>query len=131
MDSFLFALFAIFGALCRYSLEVLLPFHDFPVATLTINLIGCFLLAFVTRFLIWVPKLPTKMVTAIGTGFVGSFTTFSTFTLETAQLFERGTYLTGAGYLVISCVGGLTACLLGYRSSLILLNRRKRRGRVC
>lgn len=131
MNPFLFALFAIFGALFRYSLELLLPFRDFPVGTLTINLTGCFLLAFVTRFLIWVPKLPTKMVTAIGTGFIGSFTTFSTFTLETVRLLERGAYLTGAAYLAISCVGGLTACLLGYRGSLMLLNRRKRRGKVC
>ncbi|MFT8317614.1 MAG: CrcB family protein [Sporolactobacillus sp.] len=123
----LFAFFGIIGACSRYSLELLIPFHSYPVATLIINLFGCFLLAFVTRFLIWVPGLSQRLVSAIGTGFVGSFTTFSTFTLENAQLLNRGAYIAAASYLVFSIGGGLAACALGYRLSKMLLIHRKRR----
>ncbi|MFX3619304.1 MAG: CrcB family protein [Sporolactobacillus sp.] len=123
----LFALFGIIGAWFRYSLEILMPFHSYPVATLVINILGCFLLAFVTRFLIWIPRLSQQMVSAIGTGFVGSFTTFSTFTLENAQLLNRGAYIAAASYLIFSIGGGLAACALGYRLSKMLLIHRKRR----
>lgn len=116
--------FGILGALARYSIELTLPTTSFPLATLFINLLGCFLLAFVVRFLIWLPRLSSKMVTAIGTGFVGSFTTFSTFALESSIL-SRTHFLIAAGYMIASLIGGLLACVLGYRLSKMLLIRFK------
>ncbi|CAM3119806.1 fluoride efflux transporter FluC [Sporolactobacillus spathodeae] len=126
MSYFLFALFGILGALARYSLEWMIPSHAFPFATLLINLVGCFLLAFVTRFLVWIPGFSQRFVSIIGTGFVGSFTTFSTFTLETAQAMQRGAYLTAAVYFLLSAIGGLIACLIGYKFSKYLLTRKRR-----
>jgi CrcB protein len=120
----LLILFGILGALARYSLELLIQTPSFPLATLLINLIGCFLLAFVTRFLIWLPFLSSKLVSAISTGFVGSFTTFSTFALESSHLLQSNLFV-AAVYLVASAGGGFYACLLGYRTSKSLLSKRR------
>ncbi|MDD9150230.1 MULTISPECIES: fluoride efflux transporter FluC [unclassified Sporolactobacillus] len=124
----LLVVFSILGALSRYSLELLIHSQSFPLATLLINLLGCFLLAFVTRFLSWLPQLSTRVVSAIGTGFVGSFTTFSTFAFETFHLFQAGSYLLAFSYLMISSIGGFFACSLGYQTSkfLLILIREKR-----
>lgn len=130
MTYFLFAVFGILGALARYTLEWLIPSQSFPLATLAINLAGCFLLAIVTRLLIWVPGFSQRLVSTIGTGFVGSFTTFSTFTLELVRALQRGAYLTAAVYFLVSGIGGILACLLGYRLSHYLLRRRRRRARA-
>lgn len=120
----LLVLFGILGALARYYIELIIPASTFPLATLLINLLGCFLLAFVVRFLIWLPWLSSKLVTAIGTGFVGSFTTFSTFALESSRLIQTH-LLVAAGYILASLVGGLLACALGYRVSKMFLLRLK------
>lgn len=118
-------LFGMLGAVARYAIDLLIHTGSFPLATLIINLAGCFLLAFVVRFLIWMPWLSSGMVTAMGTGFVGSFTTFSTFALESSR-FILNQPLIAAGYILLSLFGGLLACVLGYRASKILLVIRRK-----
>ncbi|WP_100486274.1 fluoride efflux transporter FluC [Sporolactobacillus pectinivorans] len=121
----LLILFGVLGALARYALESLIHTSSFPLATLIINIVGCFLLAFVIQFLIWLPWLSSRMVSAIGTGFVGSFTTFSTFALESSQLIQKNLPI-AIGYILASLIGGLLACLLGYWTSKTLLIHKRR-----
>lgn len=118
-------LFGVMGAMSRYGLGLLIDTAHYPLATLIINLLGCFLLAFVTRFLTQLPALSPQLTSAIGTGFIGSFTTFSTFALESTELLQGGDYLSAASYIFISLFGGLIACVLGFQLGSVLLDRRK------
>ena len=102
------------GATLRYSLSLLL-FHGtvFPFSTLSINLIGCFLLTYLTAGLFSKADIPANIKTAIGTGFIGSFTTFSAFSVETITLFTNEEYALGITYIAISLIGGLLMSSFG------------------
>ena len=104
-----------FGAILRYLLGLLLFTNSlFPYATLSINLIGSFLLAWLTTSLFQKTSLPASIKTAIGTGFVGSFTTFSTVSVETVELFRNGNIWLGILYVLGSVFGGLLMSGLGF-----------------
>lgn len=103
------------GAILRYVIGVsLFTNTTFPYATLIINLIGSFLLAWLTTNLFRKIPISPAFATAIGTGFVGSFTTFSTLSVETVKLFQNGNILIGLFYIIISIIGGLAMSRLGF-----------------
>lgn len=65
--------------------------RGFPYGTLTVNLLGSFLLGFLTEALVLSRvAIALEYRTAILVGFIGAFTTFSTFALETVYLLEQG-----------------------------------------
>ena len=102
------------GATLRYSLSLLLFYETvFPFSTLCINLIGCFLLTYLTAGLFPKINISANMKTAIGTGFIGSFTTFSAFSVETITLFINEAYALGITYIAVSLIGGLLMSSLG------------------
>jgi len=100
------------GAVLRYltGLGVLRLFghQDFPLAILTVNVIGsCLMGAFVVAA---AQKGLTHLSPLVMTGLLGGFTTFSAFSLETANLIERGAFGQAALYVLLSVglsVGGL------------------------
>ena len=122
------ALFGALGAMIRYAIGSAVPSGAFPAGTLLINVTGCFLLAVTVRYLTTIPKMPKNLITGIGTGFIGSFTTFSTFSVEASQLMLQGSSITATGYLVLSIVGGLFSAWLGFYFSDRLILRRERAG---
>jgi fluoride exporter len=106
------------GAILRYCIGIFLFTNSsFPFATLSINLIGSFLLAWLTTRLFKKTTLNPIIITAIGTGFVGSFTTFSTLSVETVELFQTGKILFGVLYVIVSLIGGLFMSRLGFQVS--------------
>ncbi len=105
------------GALGRHFVNVLaLAWFGtaFPWGTITVNIVGSFLMGVLVEVsaLAWSPGPALRAMLAVG--MLGAFTTFSTFSLETALLYERGQLGLSALYVLLSVtlsVGGLFAGL--------------------
>lgn len=104
------------GSLLRYGCNVLFSnmLSPFPIGTSFVNLVGCFLLGLFTTIFIERKILPSHISTGIGTGLIGSFTTFSTFSVEIVQLMEDGFLFHAFIYLSVSFFGGLFFAYTGY-----------------
>src|SRR5437868_9450594 len=104
------------GAMLRYYLNgsaLARTFAPFPTATFVINVTGAFLLGlFLTVVTERIEVSPLVRV-AFAAGFVGAYTTFSTFMYETAQLAEAGDYARAFANVLLSCVVGFGAVWLG------------------
>ena len=121
MDALYVAIAGFIGAILRVWLGNtflnLYPDLLFPYPTLCINMIGSFLLAY---FLVFVDKkifqLQSSLILAISTGLLGSFTTFSTFSVETLYLFHIQAYKLALLYILISFIGGFFFAWLGIKA---------------
>jgi CrcB protein len=76
------------GALCRHAVALALP-GDFPWGTLAANVVGAFLLGALLYERRFRGAVPARLRLVAGTGFLSSFTTYSTFVAETAGLAPR------------------------------------------
>jgi CrcB protein len=83
-----------------------------PLGTLTVNLVGSFLLAVLVELALAEHVSPALRVT-LGAGFLGGFTTYSAFSQEAFMLLRDGALGPGLGYLAVTVVGCLVMCLLG------------------
>jgi CrcB protein len=92
------------GAILRHFVAQAIEYETFPLGTLTVNVVGSFVLALVT-FL----QLGSDALLLVGTGACGSFTTFSSFSVGVVQLWEDGKYALSVGYAVVNLVGALSA----------------------
>lgn len=119
------ALFGGLGAVARYWLSNALEAGLFPYNTLLINLIGCFLFAVIFRYLATFPMVSETFIIGIGTGFVGSFTTFSAFSLQTVHLFLDKHYTLGGLYIGASFIGGILSAGFGVLVSNRLIARKE------
>ncbi len=101
---------AIAGALCRYACGQLLAgladAIQFPLGTLFINLLGCFLMGFASTLIVRRFASKPELALLVQTGFLGSYTTFSTYELEMADLLYQG-------QIQASLIYGLGSPLLG------------------
>ena len=103
------------GALARYWLSGWIAAHAgvvFPFGTFVINLSGSFALGLLLALFEQQAGSPAARL-ALGTGFLGAYTTFSTFTYETIRLIEEGSLLLATLNVVGSVVLGLGAVLAG------------------
>jgi len=111
----LVALGGAIGAACRYLMGVgvmgLTRPADFPVAVLSVNVIGSFLMGvFVVAA---AQKGLTHLSPFIMTGILGGFTTFSAFSLEAVTLMERGQIAAAGAYVALSVVLSIGGLMLG------------------
>lgn len=104
------------GAILRYMIGVVLYDESvvFPFATLTVNLIGSFLLAWFSTGLVKRFSIPPLLKTAIGTGLIGSFTTFSALSVETVTLVRNDDLILAFIYVAVSVLGGLVMSRIGF-----------------
>lgn len=115
MDFLYVALGGALGALSRYSLGLLLkvlPVKNFPAATFTVNIMGCFLIGLLYGLFLrkWLPESVRPFLL---TGFLGAFTTFSSFILEAVELSGRSLILSSVLYLFFSIAGGILFFICG------------------
>jgi len=112
------ALGGFFGAMSRYGLGQVIPANGhFPLGTLIINLLGCLFLGWFSAFI--AGKYVSPYITLLmGTGFTGSFTTFSTFSVETIELMRGSHFVAAGSYVVLSVVAGLLFAYVGTRIGL-------------
>lgn len=99
------------GSILRYILGIsLFQNSSFPCATLLINFVGAFSMGILTQLFAGTQWFPPRIKLLLTTGFLGGFTTFSTFSLETVTLFEIGKTATAflyAGLSVLLCLAGV------------------------
>ncbi|KIX90135.1 camphor resistance protein CrcB [Staphylococcus microti] len=103
------------GAGLRYAFASLPNDGMFPVGTFIANLLGALLMGYcaaVTPPLFERYPLIKKGIT---TGFIGAFTTFSTFQYELVQLFNQTAWVPLFTYMLLSYFGGIVCCYIGYR----------------
>jgi len=106
------ALGAIPGALCRHYLIILFAEKmgtDFPFGTLFVNLSGSILMGFCSTLdenIPWLNGLATV-------GFIASYTTFSTYALDTSKLWQQKRYTSALVYFIGSALGGCVGLELG------------------
>ena len=105
------------GTLARYGLgglaQRLLPW-PFPWGTLTVNLVGSFLFG-----LVWALAVERAVISAeariiVLAGFMGAFTTFSTFMFETGELLRNSQWMLAVGNLALQNLAGLAAVFAGW-----------------
>jgi CrcB protein len=104
------------GAMSRYELGLWISNkwnQGFPLHTFIINITGAFLLGFLNILFIERMTVSPLWRLGIGVGFLGAFTTFSTFGFEVITLLEGGSYSTAASYTFLSIIVGFLGVALG------------------
>jgi fluoride exporter len=87
--------------------------RDFPFATMSINVIGSFLMGFLFILTLERLMIPPSVRVGVLTGVLGGYTTFSTFEMETLLLAENGQFFKAGLYVVLSVVIGFAAAFGG------------------
>lgn len=112
------------GAMLRYSVsgyvQNQIRIGTFPLGTLAVNVLGCFLLGFLSLVVAGSGHLPSDGALFLLVGMLGAFTTFSTFSKEAVDLFTHGQIVTALVHIAVHVVLGLTAVGGGYELGRIL-----------
>ena len=104
----------IFGGLARMEVNDVVPkIGGFPIGTLLINLVGCFFFAFLIKHYFVVKNVHEKVILAVGTGFIGTFTTFSSALIDTVELMNAGHYGLMVLYILLEIGGGFLMIVAG------------------
>jgi fluoride exporter len=97
------------GSVFRFGLSRLQPVHGLPAGTALVNILGSFAFSLV----VFAP-LDGDLYSLIGTGALGGFTTFSTFSFETFRMLEDHDYHTMITNMLINVAGSLAGVCAGY-----------------
>jgi fluoride exporter len=104
------------GTLARYFVGVYAGRSlgtGFPYGTLIVNVAGCFLIALVSQLALSTTLVSPTMRLTLTTGFMGGFTTYSSFNYETTSLLRERAWAVGAMNIGVTMVGCFVAGLLG------------------
>ncbi len=118
----LIALAGSLGAMARFGLINFINHHlgrAFPFGTLAVNVLGSALMGFLAVYLLQKFQLAPEYRIAILTGFLGAFTTMSTFSIDSLTLIEREQWLLAGVYIGVTVV----LCILAARGGMLLAER--------
>jgi fluoride exporter len=102
------------GSVVRYMISTLQsPAVAFPYAIFIVNLSGGFLMGVVTTLLALKFSVSSEVRVFLTTGILGGYTTFSTFSLESATLIQRHDYTTAGAYVIGSAILSIVALFCG------------------
>ena len=102
------------GTLCRYGLGGLVQEGKmFPWGTVSVNLLGCWAFGLIFSTLDRRMLLGSDVKIIILVGFMGGFTTFSTYMYELAEQLRDSQWLAASGYFALHNLGGWAAMILG------------------
>ncbi len=104
------------GSSFRYLIGLLLNRNDFltPYGTFFVNIMGSFLIGLLAGYNLRTLNLNHEYQALLIAGFLGGFTTFSSFTFENLVMIQQGKFLLFASYFVTTLIVGLFAVGLGY-----------------
>ena len=114
---------AIIRALLAKSITLQIP-STFPVATLVVNLTGSFILGFFLTISARRLKISSNLRLAVSTGFLGSYTTFSAFALESVNLLMESPLLSMV-YIVSTSLGCVLLAFLGLIAAQTIIGQDK------
>ena len=104
------------GAIARYQIAVMIQARvpaGFPWGTFVVNVSGCFIMGIVMTLLTERLIVNPEWRFLIPIGFIGAYTTFSTFAYELFQANTEGAWLVGGAYLAASVIAGYVALWAG------------------
>lgn len=104
------------GTISRYALAGAvqkISGHDFPWGTMIVNILGCFIAGFLWSLIEGRIQISGETRIIIMVGFMGAFTTFSTFILESGELFRNSQILLAMTNLLVQTIVGLAAMFAG------------------
>jgi len=112
----LLAIFGLLGVFARYfanSLFVNILNLGFPSATISINILGSFLIGFLYEGSVQSAAISDDLRIAMMAGLLGGFTTFSAFSLDTVSMFAEGRFTHASLYVLGTVGGGIAATIFG------------------
>jgi CrcB protein len=121
MRVLLIGCFGFAGTVARYGLQGLVQRWSnstFPYGTLSVNVIGSFIVAFVATLALERAVVNPTWRAAIMVGFCGGFTTYSAFAYETFELLRTGDAIRGLANVAAQLVLGLAAVWIGYAAAM-------------
>lgn len=119
MDVLLVGVGGFVGAVSRFAVSKTIKYFDLNplISTLGVNVIGCFLITFLYGLILTKADFSMKISLFLMVGFLGSFTTFSTFSLESLLLFNKGFYYLGVGNVALQFALCFSAAAAGAKIS--------------
>lgn len=119
------AILGLVGIFLRYEIGLFASRHfptNFPIATFFINIVGSFFIGMLWAFAFEKSGMSEDLRIGFTVGLLGGFTTFSSYSLESVQLFESGKIGTGLAYFTLSPLLCLAAAYAGLVVTRLVLN---------
>ncbi|MDE0786549.1 MAG: fluoride efflux transporter CrcB [Porticoccaceae bacterium] len=119
MHWFAVAIGGALGSIARYALSTYIfdiSSHKFPYATLIVNVLGTFVMGILFVVIVERSAMPAEMRSLLMIGFVGAFTTFSTFSLDALGLWQNGHIFMSLVYMLATII----LCLIAISSAIWL-----------